>query len=270
MKILTLQGQGCDYPGTSEAIQALLDAGLLQRIEWLQQFCPMINFGGTLSSDWVPESKFLVLGSDHSITTSVIETFSDRNIGVIHIDAHADLEDLGNGNQHGAVITELIDKLNVPAGNIVQIGIRDFSIRELARSGHIQSTFTSADVEWFGIRQVVTSACNWLEARVSRIYVTLDLDVITPEEFPAVNTPRKGGLSVAAVMAALAYLFSKASVVGGDVVEYNPRKDDAIRTCAHALFDLVASASGYYGYYSRGKQETAEPGLSADAEDSDG
>lgn len=251
MNILTFQGCGCNYSGSEEAIEAILSAGLVARIEWLKKFCPEVRFEGTFLPEKVQKGKFLVIGSDHAITPLVVDSLAVDKIGIIHFDAHADLEDVGSGQAHGAVITRLIEMNKVPPQHIVQIGIRDFSTRELTRSRSLGAVFTAADVAWQGIRPVVTTACEFLESRVPNIYITFDLDVISPNEFSAVNTPRNGGISLAEANVSLAYLFQRNSIIGGDINEYNPKNEDGRRNCAGALFDLIASANGYSQLYSK-------------------
>jgi arginase family enzyme len=92
--------------------------------------------------------------------------------------------------------------------------------------------------------------------------VTFDLDAISPAEFSAVNTPKPGGgLSVAQATAALQYLFHAPRVVGGDLVEYNPSKDDAASSGARTAFEIVASACEYQRLLDRPALEREGQGL---------
>ena len=102
------------------------------------------------------------------------------------------------------------------------------------------------EVAWSGIATAVESAYHTLAKEVDSIYVTFDLDAISPAEFPAVNTPKPGGgLSVAQAAAVLQYLFQSPRVIGGDLVEYNASNDDAASSGAKPAFEIIASVCGY-------------------------
>ena len=66
----------------------------------------------------------------------------------------------------------------------------------------------------------------------------LDTDVIANEEFPAVNVPASGGLSLADVSAALTEIGKQTKLLGLDVAQYNPDKDPD-GTGAKKLVDLL-------------------------------
>src|SRR5262249_12040188 len=73
----------------------------------------------------------------------------------------------------------------------------------------------------------------------SREYVIhLDTDLISNEEFPAVNVPAPGGLPLADVQAALSEALRSNFLVGLTVTQYNPDKDpDA--SAGKKLVDLL-------------------------------
>jgi arginase len=73
----------------------------------------------------------------------------------------------------------------------------------------------------------------------AREYVVhLDTDIISNEEFPAVNVPAPGGLSLSEVRAALAEAVRSNFLVGLTITQYNPDKDpDA--SGARKLVDLL-------------------------------
>ncbi len=76
----------------------------------------------------------------------------------------------------------------------------------------------------------------------AREYVIhLDTDILSNEEFPAVNVPGAGGLSLADVRAALTEAVRSNHLVGLTVTQYNPDKDpDA--SGAKKLVDLLVEA----------------------------
>jgi agmatinase len=58
------------------------------------------------------------------------------------------------------------------------------------------------------------------------VYVTIDLDVFDPSIMPSTGTPEPGGLLWYEVLDLLRQVFHKTNVVGFDVVEMCPNKND--------------------------------------------
>lgn len=69
---------------------------------------------------------------------------------------------------------------------------------------------------WRDALPIVASLCG-------PVYVSLDLDVLEPMLAPGLSHPEPGGLSVRDVLDVLAAI--QTTVVGADIVEYNPRND---------------------------------------------
>ena len=77
-----------------------------------------------------------------------------------------------------------------------------------------------------------------LHADAREYVIHLDTDIISNDEFPAVNVPAPGGLSVSDVRAALTEAVRSNFLVGLTVTQYNPDKDpDA--SGAKKLIDLL-------------------------------
>ncbi len=68
-------------------------------------------------------------------------------------------------------------------------------------------------------------ALNFVHADAHEFVLHLDTDVIANEEFPAVNVPASGGLSLADVRASLSEIAKHKNLLGLDVAQYNPDKD---------------------------------------------
>jgi agmatinase len=62
------------------------------------------------------------------------------------------------------------------------------------------------------------------EAAGNPIYVTVDLDVIDPSEFPGTGTPEAGGISFTELLGAILCLRGN-KIVGFDVCELSPHYD---------------------------------------------
>ncbi len=270
-RVFVQQVHGAPYTGAERSIASLLEAGLEAKLAWLARFGLEVSFGGELVEgeagpglpgrveaaasrlEW-EGCRSLFLASDHSATASIVKGLAARlaggRLGLLHFDAHSDLEGPGKGNAHARVISDLAglapgSRAVVQPSRVIQIGIRDFSRAERERSSPLRRVITANDVAWAGTATVVETAYRTLAKEADWIYVTFDLDAISPAEFPAVHTPKPGGgLGVAQAAAALQYLFQSPRVIGGDLVEYNPSKDVA-SSGAKTVFEIVASACGY-------------------------
>jgi arginase len=66
---------------------------------------------------------------------------------------------------------------------------------------------------------------SYVHADAHEFVLHLDTDVIAQEEFPAVNVPASGGLSLEVVRAALREMAKHKNLLGLDVAQYNPDKD---------------------------------------------
>lgn len=156
-----------------------------------------------------------VIGGDHSVPFGAIRAFAERNpgIGILHIDAHADLREAFEGftYSHASIMHNVMTRID-GVGKLVQVGIRDFGERELdfveASKGRIVTHF---DVDLFQAR---FEGATWkqLAARIvadlpQQVYVSFDIDGLDPSFCPGTGTPVPGGLH-----------FHEASYLMGEVV----------------------------------------------------
>ncbi|MGB2625812.1 MAG: arginase family protein [Candidatus Acidiferrum sp.] len=96
-----------------------------------------------------------------------------------------------------------------------------------------------ADIREKGIERSTQQAIEQLHADTREFILHLDVDVMSEEEFPAVNLPRGGGFSFAETQASLTEFAKSKNLLGLDVAQYNPDKD-ADGSGAKRLVDLLA------------------------------
>lgn len=207
----------------------------------------------------------LILGGDHSISMGTIAGSAshfhaqDRKLGVIWIDAHADMntpETSPSGNIHGMPLAtcigmgdETLTQLGgfcpkVQAKNVALVGIRSVDSQErinVRKSGVM--SFTMRDIDERGMRSVMDEAIRIASNGTDGIHVSLDLDAVDPSEAPGVGTPVKGGLSYREAHLALEMIADSRKLVSIDCVEVNPVIDEANRTAALAV-EYLCSALG--------------------------
>jgi agmatinase len=171
------------------------------------------------------------VGGDHSVALGAIEAHARRfpRIGVLHVDAHADLRDAFEGfaYSHASVLRNVAERCPGVA-RIVQVGLRDLSEEEhayAAASGGRVVQFHDADLARARFEgETWASQVARVVAPLPRdVYVTFDIDGLDPTLCPHTGTPVPGGLSFQqAAFLVGAIVRSGRRLVGFDLVEVAP------------------------------------------------
>jgi arginase len=157
------------------------------------------------------------LGGDHSITYPIVKAVARRHAGltIFHFDAHPDLYEEFEGNRlsHACPFTRIMEA--GLAKRLVQVGIRTINRHQREQAGR------------FGVDMVEMRALPaYAKLKVSGpVYITFDMDVLDPAFAPGVSHREPGGMSVREAIAHLHAI--EGSIVGADLVEYNPVQDVA-------------------------------------------
>lgn len=207
----------------------------------------------------------LVLGGDHSVAVGTIAGVArhmrreQRRIGVIWVDAHADMntpETSPSGNVHGMplaccvglgprALTHLAGFAPlVEAENVALVGVRDVDQLEkphVRRSG--VKAFTMRHIDERGVLAVIREAIAIAGDGTAGIHVSLDMDAVEPQEAPGVGTPVRGGLTYREAHLVMEVLCDAGLLVSMEVVEVNPIMDESNRTATLAV-ELIMSAMG--------------------------
>ncbi len=99
----------------------------------------------------------------------------------------------------------------------------------------------AGDIQAKGAEKAAQQALGQLHADSREFLLHLDLDVIAAEEFPAVNVPGSGGLSLTEVQTALSEFAKHKNLLGLDVAQYNPDKDSD-GSDAKKVVELIVAA----------------------------
>ena len=207
----------------------------------------------------------ILLGGDHSLAAGSIagaaafHAARNERIGVIWIDAHADLNTPGtskSGNVHGMPLAHLLghgDTALATAGgirpavkpnNVSLVGLRD---ADDAEREHIEKwkvrALTMRVIDERGIRSVMDEAIAVASDGTAAIWVSFDLDALTPEAAPGVGTSVPGGMTYREAHLAMEMLADTGRLIGIDLVEVNPVLDEHNRTAGIGT-DLLLSALG--------------------------
>ncbi len=154
--------------------------------------------------------RFLVLGGDHLITYPIIKAVHKRypDLHVIHLDAHLDRRDIFEGQKFShATVMKRIEEI-IGREKIITLGYRSKADEE----------DISPRSKPFCVLEPLKELLPELEGLP--IYLSLDLDVLDPSEFPGVTNPEPGGITFRELLEALKLLSGR--LVAADIVEYNP------------------------------------------------
>ena len=169
----------------------------------------------------------VLLGGEHLVTLGAVRAARARHpdLHILHFDAHADLraDYLGNPLSHACVMRRCHDLLG--DGRIFQFGIRSGTKEEFAfqGAGRVRAERFAAKTLPSIVLPPQTPA-----------YLTVDLDVLDPAEFPGTGTPEAGGLAFETLRGVLMDVFARFNVVAFDLVELAPALDASGRSTALA------------------------------------
>jgi agmatinase len=204
-----------------------------------------INEGCARMSEWVYEQAAAilkrgqipaVLGGDHSSPEGCIRAVSEAvggGFGVLHIDAHADLRFQYQGfeRSHASIMNNVIHAEWKPE-KLVQVAIRDFCQEEydlIQQKDRIQTFFDLNLKRSLFEGETWASVCARIVADLpEQVYVSFDIDGLSPEYCPHTGTPVPGGLSFDQANYLLRTLVeSGRKILGFDLNEVAPGEDGA-------------------------------------------
>ena len=166
------------------------------------------------------KKKFpVVIGGEHSVSIGAIKASFEyfENLTVLQFDAHADMrqEYEGSPYSHACVMARASE-----LGPIVQVGIRSMSVEE--REDIQPDRIFYAD----RLRDNKNFMFDLLNKLSKNVYITIDLDVFDPSVMPSTGTPEPGGMRWFAMIETLQRVSEHANIVGFDVVELCPNKNN--------------------------------------------
>lgn len=174
----------------------------------------------------INSGKFVItLGGEHSISTAPIKAHFERfeDLSILHFDAHSDLRDEYEGSKYShasfaARVSEFTTKLT-------QVGIRAQCIEEynFIRDKGI-NTFYAHQIRESGFDDALNGRI--ISTLDKNVYITFDVDYFDPSIMPSTGTPEPNGFYWHETMRFLKRLCNERNLVGFDVVELAPKKDN--------------------------------------------
>ena len=193
----------------------------------------------------------LTMGGDHTIVLPILRALKKRHgpMGLVHIDAHADINDLMFGEKiaHGTPFRRAVEEELVHGPSVVQIGLR-------------ATGYTAEDFDWprsQGFRVVEATGC-WhrsltplmeeVRAQIGDrpMYISFDIDGLDPSCAPGTGTPEIGGLTSVQALEIIRGCRGL-DVIGGDLVEVSPPYDLSGNTAlvaANFLYEMLCVLPG--------------------------
>lgn len=179
-----------------------------------------------------------MIGGDHSTSLGVITALSDYidTFGILQFDAHMDLRPSYQHftQSHASIMHNILEIKDI--SRLIQVGVRDYSQEELTLSkqskGRIKTYFNH------DIKKELYSGKTWeyfckkiINNCPDKLYISFDIDVLTPQYCPSTGTPVPGGLEFDQIEFLIAMLVkAKKQIIGFDIVEVAGEQDsiDAI------------------------------------------
>jgi len=193
------------------------------------------------------------LGGDHTIVLPIIRAMAKKHgpVGVIHVDAHADINDVMFGEKiaHGTPFRRMVEEQLIATDKVIQIGLR--------ATGYADDDFDWSRQQGF---RVVQAEDIWyqslapLMAEVRQmmgdhpVYISFDIDSFDPAYAPGTGTAEPGGLTSHQGLEIVRGTYGL-NLIGADLVEVSPPYDQSGNTAvlgANILYEMLCSyASGF-------------------------
>jgi agmatinase len=189
-----------------------------------------------------------VVGGEHSAPFGLLQALNEQydGFGILHIDAHADLRRAYEGftYSHASIMYNVLEQLK-HVTKIVQVGVRDYCADEAALMAADARLVPFTDAV---LQEASFNGLPWAQqcrdivaALPEKVYVSFDVDGLTPGNCPHTGTPVPGGLTYNQAVFLLKTLAqSGKKIVGFDLCEVAPSAHDEwdANVGARVLFKL--------------------------------
>ncbi|AEJ60570.1 agmatinase [Spirochaeta thermophila DSM 6578] len=166
----------------------------------------------------------VLLGGEHTVSVGAWEALAERfgpgEVGIVQIDAHADLRDTYEGSRfsHACVMRRALDH----GFRIFQAGVRSLSPEEVA----LRRELAGSQVFWQDAPELRKAGATLALPPdfPQNVYLTIDVDGFDPSVVWETGTPEPGGLFWYEVLDFIERVAEAHPIVGFDVVELAPAK----------------------------------------------
>ena len=227
----------------AEKVIAHLEEGGSEQDDIIKRRLQRINTASEKLNEYVyktacellSQNKLVALvGGDHSTPLGLMKAVGEKHgdFGILHIDAHADLRQAYEGftYSHASIMFNALQE--VPSlKKLVQIGIRDYCTKEaeIMENDSRVNTFTDYQIQEDKMcGKTWNTICNEMVAQLpQQVYISFDIDGLSPELCPSTGTPVPGGLTFhEAVYLVHSVVQSGRKIIGFDLTEVAPSRDE--------------------------------------------
>ena len=169
----------------------------------------------------------LMIGGEHLVSLGAVRAAYKKypDLHLIQFDAHTDLREdyLGAKLSHASVIRRCHDFLG--DGRIHQFGIRS------GEKVEFEWAKEHTNLHKFNLSGLESSLSH---IKGSKVYFTIDLDVLDPSVFPGTGTPEAGGISFLELLEGIRLVAEYTDIIACDVNELSPIYDQSGASTATA------------------------------------
>ncbi|HLP52808.1 MAG TPA: arginase [Chitinophagales bacterium] len=260
-----------NIPDDNAALYGMIESRYAKRLRSVLKMYERIGAG---VRDSLKDGKFpLILSGDHSNAGGTIAgirmAYPDSRLGVIWIDAHADLHSpytSPSGNMHGMPMAvslgednienkvndldyetiELWERLKnvgdimpkVEHRDVLYMTLRDFEEQEgyVIKQNKIKN-FSTSEIKKLGVTKICREALKHL-AMCDKIYISFDVDSLDPTISRGTGTPVKGGINEREAADIILELVQNEKVCALEFTEINPTLDSE-NVMAETVFEIL-------------------------------
>ena len=185
----------------------------------------------------------ITIGGEHSITYGAVNgvfeglnLLNKNQIGIIQIDAHADLRKNYQNQMHShASVMYLLSKEKY---KIAQFGVRAISLEEVENRSKFDIIYF--DAETIHLNKEIVLPINFPK----KVYISFDVDGLDPSIMPATGTPVPGGIGYYKSLDLIKKMIKGREVIGFDMVELSPIKkfeayNFTVATLMYKIMELI-------------------------------
>jgi len=181
----------------------------------------------------------VTLGGEHSLTFGAVSGVSQalgRKVGIVQIDAHADLRVAYQGEKHSHA--SVMNLLCEEGHSLAHYGVRALCQQEVEARHGFDVTFIDAEELVTGNIQSIVLPTDFPED----IYISFDVDGLDPSIMPATGTPVPGGLGYYQALNIVRSSLRGRRCVGMDIVELAPNAQSQAWdfTAAQIVYRMMA------------------------------
>jgi arginase family enzyme len=193
-------------------------------------------------------SLTLLVGGNNAVTRPGVLGLGGKfdEIGLITLDAHFDMRDLGQGLSNGNPVRALIED-GMPGANIAQVGLASFANSRQMHEDAVEAgnlVVTMGDVRRGGIIHAIDRALDHV-SHCDALVIDCDIDVIDRSQLPGAPGARPGGMAAHDFFYAVRRLASDPRVRVIDLTEWDPPLDPTDLSALTAARWVAECLAGY-------------------------